>query len=46
MKNGHLNRAKGVLASLPPESVDLLCDLILSKLEERTRRVLASQARQ
>ena len=44
MKYDNLNHAKGALASLPPESVDQLCDLIISKLEERTVRVLASQA--
>ena len=37
--------AKRVLASLSHDGVDQLCDLIIARLEERTQRVLASQAR-
>jgi len=34
---------KGGLASLSPEAVDQLCDLIIAKLEGRDPRGLASQ---
>jgi len=34
-----------VLASLSPESVDQLCEIVIAKLEGRNKGVLASQAR-
>jgi len=37
--------AKRVFASLSPDGVDQLCDLIIARLEERTQMALASQAR-
>ncbi len=39
------NSAKRRLASLSPDGVDQLCDLIIARLEERTQTTITSQAR-
>jgi len=36
---------EGVLASLTPESINQLCDMVISKLKEDGLGVLASQAK-
>ena len=44
MANQNSNQPDGVLASLSPEGLDELGDLIIANLEGRNPRVLASQA--
>jgi hypothetical protein len=45
MKEQDLNRPKRGLASLSPEGLEQLCDLIISRLEGRSSQGQASQAR-
>ncbi len=44
MVNQNSKQPEGGLASLSPEALDQLCDLIIAKLEGRNPRGLASQA--
>jgi len=45
MYNQKDNNLEGVLASLSPECVDQLCNIIIAKLTGMNPRALASQAR-
>ena len=45
MVDQNREQPKGGLASLSPEAVDQLCDLVIAKLEGRDQWGLASQVR-